>query len=315
MPSRKKSPTDNLSISVIVTTYNEAITINDLLLSLVNQSLKPAEITITDNLSIDGTDLLIKKFAKNHQQVPIKLISKHSNRSLGRNLAIHKASSKLIAITDAGCVPQQDWLEQLQKTYLEKKAELSTDKIVIAGYYRGKANTAFEQAVIPYALVMPERVDPNKFLPATRSMLLPKSVWVQLNGFDEKLNFSEDFHFARRLRKNNIAIVFAKDAIVDWLPKKTWWEFCTMIFNMARADVLANTWRPKVALVFLRYLLWFAIWWLWPMIAIVLLIAYIIWSIAKNYRYTPEGWYFLPLLQFSADAMVMLGTIIGILEL
>ncbi len=307
-------------ISVIITTYNEAQTIISLLTALKKQKLKPTEVIIVDNFSTDGTDQLISQFAKKNPKLKIKLISKYSNRSLGRNLAIHKTKHELIAITDAGCIPQKTWLQELYKTYedgqkkYQKENKRQVDNLVVAGFYKGKAETIFEQAVIPYALVMPDRVNPQTFLPATRSMLLPKRVWQKIGGFDEKLNFSEDYHFAHQLKKSNVPILFAKKAVVEWLPKKTWWEFCMMIFNMARGDILANTWRLKVVLVFTRYLLGLIIWWTWPAVAIALAIIYLIWAVAKNYRYVPDGWYYLPLLQISADLAVMLGTMVGVLD-
>lgn len=308
------SPSTTPKISVIITTYNEAQTIINLLVALKKQKFQPAEIIIVDNISTDGTDQLISQFAKKNPKLKIKLISKYSNRSLGRNLAIHKTKYELIAITDAGCIPQKNWLQELYKAYMAGQKKYQVKDLVIAGFYEGEAETIFEQAVIPYALVMPDKVDPQTFLPATRSMLLPKRVWQKIGGFDEKLNFSEDYHFAHQLKKSHVPIVFAKKAIVKWLPRKTWWEFCVMIFDTARNDVLANTWRPKAGLIFIRYLLGLIIWWIWPAVALILVLAYLIWAVAKNYRYVPDGWYYLPLLQISADLAVMLGTTVGVLD-
>lgn len=303
------------SISIVITTYNEAKTIGTLLRALEQQTVPPTEVIIVDANSSDGTREIIKKFAKK-SSLKIILISKAGNRSIGRNLAIQKAKYPLIAITDAGCIPAKSWLEELVKKQSETKAS------VIAGYYKGIAATPFEQAVIPYALVMPDRVDEKTFLPATRSMLLTKKVWEQLGGFDELLSDNEDYDFARRLQKGKILIAFAQNAVVAWQPRSNLRDFFYMLFRFARGDAAAGLFRPKVAILFLRYILLLLaslsiaivlepkfVLKLWVPLGVL----YSIWAVDKNVRYVPKGWLWLPTLQFAADAAVMAGTLSGLM--
>ncbi|MBD3279237.1 MAG: glycosyltransferase [Candidatus Pacebacteria bacterium] len=306
-------------ITVIVTVLNEAKTIKALLTALTQQTLLPKQVIIVDAGSQDETVKLIKQFQKNQSCLKIKLIVKPSNRSQGRNLAVKKSQTSWIAITDAGCIPQKSWLAELAKTQQQNQAP------VVAGFYQGQAQTAFEQAVIPYVLVMPDRVEPAKFLPATRSMLIKKSVWQSLGGLNEQLNFAEDHHFARKLQKQSVPIAFSRRAIVSWLPRKNLTQFSKMIFQLAQGDAMAGNWRPKVGLVFLRYLLIFGLllvlWTInWPreqFLALFTLLGliYLGWAIAKNQRYAPQGWYWLPVLQVSADLAVMAGTLTGWLKI
>ncbi|MDQ5950786.1 MAG: hypothetical protein QG639_62, partial [Patescibacteria group bacterium] len=167
------------SVSIICTVYNEAETIGLLLESFKAQTLKATEIIICDGGSTDKTVEDVTKFANQHPSLHIKLLTKEGNRSVGRNAAIAASTTKVIAITDAGCRPENDWLEQLLIAYQQGTAN------VVAGYYKGRARTSFEEAVIPYVLVMLDKVNPQSFLPATRSMLIEKKVWQQLDGFDE----------------------------------------------------------------------------------------------------------------------------------
>ena len=46
--------------------------------------------------------------------------------------------------------------------------------------------------------------------------------------------------------------------------------------------------------------------------AVAGLTIYSIWAIAKNAKYTPSSWYWLPILQIVSDAAVMCGSINGI---
>jgi GT2 family glycosyltransferase len=206
-------------------------------------------------------------------------------------------------------VPRSDWLAELVKAY--QSAE--KPQTVVAGYYTAQIKTAFQQAVTPYALVMPDRVDPVNFLPATRSMLLPKTVWKKLGGFDRRFSDNEDYDFARRLRRQKNPIVFARQAQVSWQPRSNLLEFWAMIYRFARGDAQARLFRPKVAFIFIRYSLGVGILlWSWPWAAAGL-VAYAGWSISKNLRHVPNGWYWLPLLQVTSDLAVMLGTVEGLM--
>ena len=233
-------------VSVIITTYNEEESILALLSGLSSQSLQPAEVIICDAKSSDNTADIIKQFAKKHSKLKIRLIEKKSNRSQGRNLAISSAKNNLIAITDAGCIPDKNWLKELVNKYEKTKAP------VIAGYYRGGAKTPFEQAVVPYVLVMPNRIPKGTFLPATRSMLIEKKVWKKLGGFDESLSLNEDYPFALKIQSAGYKIAFAKKTVVAWLPRKNIFEFAKMIYLFAKGDVIAGVFRPKVMLIFAR---------------------------------------------------------------
>jgi hypothetical protein len=191
---------------------------------------------------------------------------------------------------------------------------------VVAGYYYSLAETPFEQAVTPYALVMPDRVNAETFLPATRSMLLPTAVWQQVGRFDVELSDNEDYAFAQELVAAEVPIVFSQSAQVGWQPRSTLGGFWKMIYRFARGDAYAGIWRPKVGVLFLRYLVGallvlaattHPILWL---VIIAALLAYVAWSISKNYRYVPDGRYWLPVLQLVSDVAVMVGTIMGIIR-
>jgi len=304
-------------ISVIVTVLNEAKTIAVLLNSLVQQSLVPSEIIVVDGGSRDDTLKIAQQIEKEHPQVNFIITQKEGNRSVGRNYAISLAAHELLACTDAGCIPKNDWLEQLFFRYKE-----SNDP-VIAGYYAGVAKTDFEQAVIPYALVMPDAVNPDTFLPATRSLFLEKTVWEKLQGFAENLRDNEDYEFAKRIQKANIPISFARNAIVYWQPRTSIQEFYWMIFRFARGDIYAGIVRPKVIFIFVRYFCGIALIISSATVisvlsslyaALIIGALYALWAISKNKKYVATGWYWLPVLQVLADAAVMQGSVAGFLK-
>jgi glycosyltransferase involved in cell wall biosynthesis len=307
-----------MKVSLVITFLNEESTIGLLLEGIAQQTLLPAEIILVDGGSIDSTKKIIKQWQKNPLiGKKIHVLRKKGNRSAGRNYGIQKAKHSWIAITDAGCVPESNWLLALVEEQQTSQAD------VIAGYYYGLPQNAFEQAVVPYALVTPSRVNPKTFLPATRSLMLHKSVWEKLDGFDETLSLNEDFAFANKMQHAHISRSFTFKALVGWIPRQNMQDFWEMIYSFALGDIQAGIMRPKVLLIFLRYaaVIVIFIWMAWlsalsdtSSFFISLLILYSLWAIRKNKKYVPRGWYWLPMLQVVSDLAVMTGTLQGLFE-
>lgn len=305
-----------MKTSLSLTFLNEESTIDWLLQTIDKQLVAPDEIIFVDGGSTDGTVSKIKQWQKKSALgKKIRLFQKKGNRSVGRNFAVKKAKHEWLAFTDAGCIPYQNWLQELMRTQRETEAD------VVAGYYQGLAQTRFEEAVIPYVLVMPHRVNKNNFLPATRSMLIRKSTFLKLGGFDETLNHNEDFAFAHKLKQTKIPMAFTPDAVVGWLPRQNLSSFFKMIFRFALGDVQAKILRPKVILIFLRYLIFLGL--LAWIISInelpqtgsffpMLIFLYALWAVMKNKRYVPHGWLWLPILQVTSDLAVMAGSLAGV---
>ena len=294
------------SISLIVTVLNEAATLSALLKSIAQQTLLPDELVIVDADSQDASQQLIKDFSQ-HSPIKVKLLVKAGNRSQGRNWAVKHSHGQWLAMTDAGCVLDKDWLAQLCLTQQQTGAE------VVAGYYQALANNPLQQAIAPYFLVTSQRLKAREFLPATRSMLISRQLFRQLGGFAEHLAFAEDYALAKKMKQQQVNIAFARQALVYWLPPTNLVDFSKTVYQMAYYDVVAGVTRPKVYLIFARYLIFlgFCLFFDNLLLIFALTLIYLLWSIAKNYRNCPRAWYYLPLLQLLADCFVMTATLMA----
>lgn len=297
-----------IKISLIVTVLNETDTIIQLLDSIVTQTLKPQEVIFVDGGSQDDTVKRIQSYAEEHTKFKIRYEVKKGNRSVGRNTAVSLAKHEFIAITDAGCVLDRSWLQELVSVQNE------TGSKVVAGYYHGQAETSFQQAVVPYVLVMPEKLDPYTFLPATRSLLIEKKLFEEFDGFDESLSDNEDYAFAKKLQKAHVSIAFAQNAIVYWQAVNSVRDFYTMIFRFARGDAFSGIFRPKILFIFLRYFFGIILLFLGlESVVIFLVVIYLIWSVLKNSKHVFEKKYLLAVLQIVSDIAVMDGTVRGLI--
>lgn len=300
-------------VSVIITVYNESDTIGDLVLALKKQSLPPSEVIIVDGCSTDDTFTKLQLLSKSW--TPLKIFQIKGNRSLGRNFGVSKSNSNLIAFTDAGCIPDPNWLLELTKPFSDSKNQ------IVSGYYLGLAQNDFQRSLIPYVLVMPDKAKLSEFYPSTRSMAMRKSAWEKSGGFDPKLNHNEDYAFAIWLKKQKFDFIFAPKAIVGWIPRKNIKDSAWMFTRFAIGDIQAGIIRPKVKILFLRYAIFVYLLLLtfqMPFMTIpllILMLIYLIWAIIKNYRYVKRfsAIFWLPILQITSDLSVIFGTLVGFL--
>jgi glycosyltransferase involved in cell wall biosynthesis len=309
-----------MKTSLICTVLNEEATIKNFLNSIAKQTRNPEEIIIVDGGSTDKTLAVIASSLKTAKQSPpIKIIFKKGNRSIGRNEAVKQAKGDIILCSDAGCLLDKDWTKSITEPFT------NSDVDVVAGYYKGDSKTLFQKCLIPYVLIMPDKINPNNFLPASRSMAFKKTIWKKVKGFNEKYSHNEDYVFAKDLKKINAKIVFKKDAIVNWIPRDSLRQSFYMFYRFAYGDAEARIFRSKVMLIFARYIiaLLLAIFYIINRSPIILdslfiiLVLYILWAINKNYKYVRHigAFIILPVIQFTSDLAVITGTTLGIFRL
>lgn len=307
-------------VAFISTVHNESNTIQKFISSFFEQTVLPGQIIIADAYSNDGTFEKIQEskkiYLKKFPLVRFSVIQKKGNRSVGRNVAIKKATAKIIAVSDAGCIFDKYWFERITKPFDNKSVD------VVAGFYKPISKDVFEKCLSTYTCVMPDRVT-NDFLPSSRSVAFRKKAWKNVDGYPEELDTCEDLVFARKLKRKGLNFVIVKKAIVFWPQRKNIYQAAKQFYSYALGDGKAHYFRPQTPLLIFRYLLGIVlliIIFRYRSISVICLIAgglvlYIIWSIIKNYRYVrkPSAILFLPLLQFVSDISVILGMTIGLL--
>src|SRR5258706_3885641 len=313
-----------MEISICITTFNEERSIGRLLDSLLVQTKKPTEIVIVDGGSSDKTVEIIRDYQKKDSK--IKLLVEKCSRAKGRNIGIEIAKNEIIAITDAGCVVHEDWLEKLTAPFIHPEVDIS------AGYYKMVGKTYMQKAESIFLGVMPSKFDIN-FLPSTRSMAFRKRVWEEVGGFpDEDKNSAEDTYFNFHTLKLGMRYARVKSAIVEWGMPDTITNFQFKIYNYAKWDARTKIWffpgkgitshNIKALSVLFRYVvglyllfLSFKFTSLFP-ILLICLFAYFVWAYRKvfvelgDWRIAIWG----PILQVASDTAVISGFLSGIIS-
>jgi glycosyltransferase involved in cell wall biosynthesis len=79
--------------SICITNYNTVRTLVDSMGSLLRQLNDTFEVIVSDNMSTDGSQNILKKYERNRQ---IRLISRKSSRGIGRQIALQNARGRYI---------------------------------------------------------------------------------------------------------------------------------------------------------------------------------------------------------------------------
>jgi glycosyltransferase involved in cell wall biosynthesis len=310
-------------VSVIATVRNEAQAVRRLLDSLAAQTLLPDEVIIVDGGSTDGTVEVLEEYATGGT-LPLKvLVRPGTNISQGRNAAIAMTTGEIIAGTDAGVRLSPNWLEELIKPF-EKEREL----YVVSGFFLPDPQTVFETAMGATVLPVLADVDPEKFLPSSRSVAFRKAAWERVGGYPEWLDYSEDLVFDFKLRDLG-PFVFAPRAIAYFRPRKSLRAFFQQYYRYARGDGKADLWRLRHAIRYTTYLiaipaifllgLWRTpLWWLLYLIggAIMFRTPYQrLWPMIESYSFADRvkaiAW--VPIIRVTGDVAKMIGYPVGFL--
>jgi len=246
--------------SLIVTVRDEIDSIDALLESIADLTDAPEEVVITDGGSRDGTLAALRRWST---RLPMRVLeSPGANIARGRNLAIQSCAGDLIAVTDAGVRLERDWLEWL-------RSALTPEVDAVCGFFRPDPRSAFERALGATTLPEIEDVDPESFLPSSRSVLFRRQAWERVGGYPEWLDYCEDVVFDLALRRAGCRFAFAPQAIAWFRPRRSMAGFFRQYFLYARGDGKAGLWPRRHAMRYAAYataaavLRWRrALWWL-----------------------------------------------------
>ncbi len=216
-----------MQVSVVATVYNEQKSIGRLLASLAEQTRLPDEVVICDGGSTDETVRLIREWAEAQGgclgEVKV-FVEPGANISRGRNAAIACAAGPLIAVTDAGVRLDKDWLKNLTAPW-DGAPQDAAEPLAAAGFFVPDCRGVFETAMAATVLPLVDDIDPERFLPSSRSVAFLKSAWSAAGGYPEWLDYCEDLIFDFRLNalaaEGNSAFVWRPDALAHFRPQPT----------------------------------------------------------------------------------------------
>ncbi len=250
-----------MHVSLICTVLNEGEAIRRLLDSIIAQTRPPDEVVIVDGGSHDNTVAIIHEYAG---RLPLRvLVAPGANISRGRNLAIAAATGPIIAATDAGVWLEPAWLEKLLESanhesrvtnHESEPFAIRHSPFAVAGFFLPDARTTFEIAMGATVLPALADVQPETFLPSSRSVAFTKAAWQAAGGYPEWLDYCEDLIFDFRLREVAGPFAWAPEAVAHFRPRGALKSFFKQYYRYARGDGKADLWRKRHLIRYVTYL-------------------------------------------------------------
>ena len=234
------TPATTIPVSLILTTRNEAAHVSLFFDGVRASTVRPAEIVICDGGSDDGTVELLQREAGD---LPVTvLVDEGDNIARGRNTAIAASTQDVLAFTDAGCVLEADWLERITAPLLEDEAtEAVGGGYALIGDNRVQRWTA--------AASMPlHNLDPDTFLPSSRSFAARRQAILDAGGYPEALTFAgEDTALVLTMKRLGHHFVTRWDAMVHWYTRPTFRGFLRQHYLYGLGDGEARSHATRYA--------------------------------------------------------------------
>lgn len=192
-----------IDFSVIIPAYNAGQFIGRTLESVANQTYSNFEIIITNDGSIDNTEMIITDYIKNNPSIQFHL-SSQTNKGIGsaRNNGIFRAKGKYLAFLDADDCWYKDKLEKVHDALVKAndidilyhdEVEIRNNSDEKKSQYGAVTSPVYEDLLF----------NGNRL--STSATVVKRELAQKIGGFSENPDFNsaEDYEFWLRLAKTN----------------------------------------------------------------------------------------------------------------
>ncbi|HSW51451.1 MAG TPA: glycosyltransferase [Bryobacteraceae bacterium] len=201
-----------MDFSIVIPTLGRAHSLSRLLRRLSELDYSPGgfEVLVVDDGNPEPLDELV---AGSGGSLPLRLL-RQENRgpAAARNLAARQAGGRYLAFTDDDCLPDSNWLKEI-----EEAARGSPDAVCGGKTVNDDPANLPAQATQLLMDFLCANYNPvstaGAFYPAN-NMAVPREEFLRMGGFDEELRFGEDREFCHRWRSRGGRFVYAQQAVV-----------------------------------------------------------------------------------------------------
>jgi glycosyltransferase involved in cell wall biosynthesis len=204
-----------VKVSLVATVKDAGEALEPFLESVRAQTRAPDEVVVVDGGSTDGT---WERLETAEGLTAIR--EPGANIARGRNVAVRAAAHDVIAVTDADCLLEPDWLERLLEPFDRGAA-------VVAGAYAPIALRTWQFAASAH-VPDPDELRPG-WMPSSRSMAFRREAFEIEGGYPEWLDIGEDMFLNHRWLERGTRVELAPDAVVRWRVRPslaaTWLQY------------------------------------------------------------------------------------------
>ncbi len=235
-----------MTIDVIIPTYNNARFLKEAIASVQSQTYKPTQIIVVDDGSTDDTETMIKAITDD-RIVYIK--KENGGPNSARNRGLTQATAELVAFLDADDRWEPFKLERQMKLFQEDKTGTLG---LVYGNYKNIDETGADRPDIPTVPFDPD-ICGNAFIPllsknmilgSASNVLIRRSVFDAVGGFDETLRVGEDWDMWLRIAKQYM--VEYVDAVLVSIRRHQQNQTSSRLFLIKGDIAFIETWLPRI---------------------------------------------------------------------
>ena len=231
--------------SLIIPVYNRPDEVDELLDSLIHQSLKDFEVLIVEDGSAQPCKEVVDRYAG---RLDVKYFVKaNSGPGMSRNYGAERALGEYLIVLDSDCVIPQDYLKAVETELQREPAD------AFGGPDRAHESFTPVQKAINYSMtsffttggIRGGKKKMDKFYPRSFNMGIRADVYKALGGFS-KMRFGEDIDFSIRIFKGGYRCRLFPEAWV-WHKRRTdFTKFFRQVHNSGIARIHLYKKYPEV---------------------------------------------------------------------
>ncbi|MFA5575253.1 MAG: glycosyltransferase [Brumimicrobium sp.] len=232
--------------SFIIPVYNRPEEIEDLLQSLIKQTVKNFEVIVVE----DGSSLTSENVCTQYSnQLDLKYFYKeNSGPGDSRNYGMKRAKGDYFIILDSDCLLPPHYLKTVN-TFLN-----NTFYHCFGGADAAQENFTPLQKAINYVMtsflttggIRGSKISINRFEPRSFNMGISKEAFEKTGGF-AKIHPGEDPDLSQRIQKAGYTTTFLPNAFVYHKRRISWKQFYRQVKKFGLVRPILNKWHPTSA--------------------------------------------------------------------
>jgi GT2 family glycosyltransferase len=227
------------SVEVVIPVYNGLQTLPGCLDAVLRQTLAPEAVWVVDNGSTDGTYEWLQERQRMEPRLRV-LRELRRGQAAARNAALRLVEAEVVAFTDADCVPETTWLEQLLPPYADPGVG-AVAGAVLGHEPRNPVERYLSVAGFPTP-PEPRLVDAYAFPTVafyTANLSARSRVLRDLGGFDPAMPPADDLDLCARTLTAGWKMAYTPEARVRHVHRSRAWAMLRRLYEYGAS-------RPKL---------------------------------------------------------------------
>jgi glycosyltransferase involved in cell wall biosynthesis len=207
------------SVSVVITTYNQAPYIAETVLSALNQTYRPLEVIVVDDGSTDGTGARLGPFRDR-----VTLVRQDNQGvAASRNTGVRSAKGELIAFLDGDDIWETDKLAVQVAAYQAhpRSGLIAVDACMFSGA------EVLKKSLLPWGTTLSagegamstgrfyDDLLKGPFIHTTSQVMIPAQVLEAVGSSDGRFRFASDYDLYLRIA-SQYEITFVRQVLTRW---------------------------------------------------------------------------------------------------